>query len=76
MGYTHYFPGLTASPEVIADARKIIDASSVTICGPKGQGLPILNDAEGIRLNGLEAAGEDHETFRLQGTTEPSYPDM
>lgn len=76
MGYTHYFPGLTASPEVLADARKIIDASSVTICGPKGQGLPILNDAEGIRLNGFEGAGEDHETFRLQGTIEPSYPDM
>lgn len=44
MGYTHYFPDLTATAEVIADARKIIDASGVTICGPKGQGLPILDE--------------------------------
>lgn len=74
MGYTHYYPGLTAAPDVIADARKIIDASSVTICGPSGQGLPILNEVEGIRLNGFEAAGEAYETFRLGGTDEPAYP--
>jgi hypothetical protein len=76
MGYTHYFPGLTATADVIADARKIIAASSVTICGPDGQGLPILNEAEGIRLNGFEAAGEAYETFHLGGTDEPLYPDM
>jgi hypothetical protein len=58
MGYSRCFPGLTATPEVIDDARKIIEASPVTICGPKGQGLPILNEAEGIRLNGFRAAGE------------------
>jgi hypothetical protein len=44
MGYTHYFAGLTATPAVIADARKIIEASPVTICGPLGQGLPVLDD--------------------------------
>lgn len=76
MGCTRYFPGLKASREILADVRKIIGASSVTVCGPKGQGLPIVNDAEGIRLNGFEAAGEAHETFRLQGTIEPPYPDM
>lgn len=76
MGYTHYFPGLIATADVIADARKIIEAAPVTVCGPKGQGLPILNEAEGIRLNGFAAAGEAHETFRLQGTIEPSHPDM
>jgi hypothetical protein len=76
MGYTHYFPGLTATAEVIEDALKIIDASSATICGPDGQGLPILNEAEGIRLNGFEAAGEAYETFHLGGTDEPPYPDM
>lgn len=76
MGYTHYFPGLRATAYVIADARKIIDASSVTICGPDGQGQPILNEAEGIRLNGFEAAGEAHETFRLRGTQDPKYPGM
>lgn len=48
----------------------------MTICGPKGQGLLILNDAEGIHLNGFDAAGEAHETFRLQGSIEPPYPDM
>ena len=76
MGYSHYFPGLTATPEVIDDARKIIEASPVTICGPKGQGLPILDEAEGIRLNGFRAAGEACETFHLRGTKEPHYPDM
>lgn len=76
MGYTHYFRGLTATPAVIADARKIIDASPVTICGPSGQGLPTLDEAEGIWLNGFEAAGEDYETFHLRGTDEPEYPDV
>ncbi|ACL41991.1 hypothetical protein Achl_4040 (plasmid) [Pseudarthrobacter chlorophenolicus A6] len=76
MGYTHYFPGLTATAEVIADARKIIAASPVTICGPKGQGLPILDEADGIRLNGFEAAGEAYDTFHLGGTKAPPYPDM
>jgi hypothetical protein len=76
MGYTHYFPGLTATADVIDGARKIIAASTVTICGPDGQGLPILNEAEGIRLNGFEAAGEAYETFHLGGTDEPAYPDM
>lgn len=76
MGYTHYFPGLIATADVIADARKIIAASSVTICGPDGQGLPILNAAEGIRLNGFAAAGEAYETFHLGGTDEPRYPGM
>jgi hypothetical protein len=52
MGYT-YLPGLRATADVIADAKKIIDASPLTICGPKGQGLPILNETEGIRLHGL-----------------------
>lgn len=74
MGYTHYFAGLRATPEVIEDARRIIAASSVTICGPKGQGLPILNEAEGIRLNGFEAAGEAYETFHLRGTEDPKHP--
>jgi hypothetical protein len=75
MGYT-YLPGLRATADVIADAKKIIDASPLTICGPKGQGLPILNETEGIRLNGFEAAGEAYETFHLRGTDEPLYPGM
>jgi hypothetical protein len=78
MGYTHYFPGLRATGLRSGHRRrrKIIDASPVTICGPKGQGLPILNEADGIRLNGFEAAGEAYETFHLRGTKNPAYPDM
>jgi hypothetical protein len=76
MRYTHYFPNLRATADVIADASLIIDASSVTICGPKGQGLPILNEVEGIRLNGFRVAGEACDTFHLRGTKEPHYPDM
>lgn len=76
MGYTHYLPRLRATADVIADAKKIIDAFSLTICGPNGQGLPILNETEGIRLNGFEAAGEAYETFHLRGTDEPLYPGM
>lgn len=76
MGYTHYFAGLGATADVIADARLIIQASGLTICGPRGQGLPILNEAEGIRLNGSSAAGEAYETFHLRGTEDPKYPQM
>lgn len=53
MGYTHYFPGLTATTEVIADAKLIIDASSVTICGPATRGTPrphLSADRMGERL--------------------------
>jgi hypothetical protein len=76
MGYTHYFAGLTATAAVIADARKIIEASPVTICGPLGQGLPVLDEADGIWLNGFEAADEDYETFHLRGTDEPEHPGL
>jgi hypothetical protein len=76
MGYTHYFPGLRATAEVLADADQIISASDVTICGPNGQGLPVLNETRGIRLNGFKAAGESHETFHLRGTDPPRYPAM
>jgi hypothetical protein len=76
MGYTHYFEGLTATAEVIADAKKIIDATTVTICGPGGQGLPWLDEKEGIWLNGFEAADEDYETFFLRGTDEPEHPEL
>lgn len=74
MGYTHYFEHLTATPEVIADARLILAATDVTVCGPNGQGLPIMNELDGIRLNGFAAADEDYETFHLRGTKEPDFP--
>lgn len=76
MGYTHYFPGLRATPGVIADARKIIAASSVTICGPNGEGLPATSETQGIRLNGDKAGGESYETFHLRGTDMPRHPAM
>lgn len=65
MGYTHCYRGLTATPTVVADARKIVDASGVTICGPRGEGLPVLSETHGIRLNGFTAAGEAYATFNL-----------
>ncbi|MGN7149272.1 hypothetical protein ACTHQ6_09800 [Arthrobacter sp. SAFR-179] len=65
MGYTHYFHGLTATSQVVADATKIIEASGVTICGPQGEGLPLLSETHGIKLNGFAAAGEAYETFSL-----------
>jgi hypothetical protein len=76
MGYTHYFPGLRATAPVIADTGRIIAASAVTICGPNGQGLPVMSEVEGIRLNGFKAAGEAYETFHLRGTETPRYPGM
>lgn len=55
-------------------------ACPVTICGPnireKPPGLPVLNETEGIRLNGFEAAGEAYETFHLRGTDGSNYPGM
>ncbi|MCP9002023.1 hypothetical protein NFC73_20170 [Pseudarthrobacter sp. RMG13] len=76
MGYTHYFSGLSATPEVISDAGKIIATSSVTICGPNGQGLPAMTETQGIRLNGDKANGESYETFHLRGTDMPRHPAM
>ncbi|MDQ0925603.1 hypothetical protein QF038_004111 [Pseudarthrobacter sp. W1I19] len=76
MGYTHYFPGLRATPDVLADAAKIIAASAVTICGPNGQGLPVLTEADGIKLNGSRAAGQAYETFSLRGSKSPKYMGM
>ena len=74
MGYTHYYRGLTATPVVVADDRKIIDASGVTICGPRGEGLPVISETHGIRLNGFAAAGEAYATFSLPGTTGLARP--
>lgn len=74
MGYSHYFAGLRASAEVIADAVRIVAASGVSICGPKGKGQPIMS--EGIRLNGCDGAGESRETFHLRGNAAPRYPGM
>lgn len=76
MGYTHYFRGLRATAEVIADAGRLIAASAVTICGPNGQGIPSLTEEQGIRLNGDKAVGESYETFHLRGTDMPRYPSM
>lgn len=75
MGYTHYFSGLTSTPEVLADATAIIDTAPVLICGPQGQGLPVLDETQGILLNGSAAAGESYETFCLPsgcGKNQPS----
>ena len=74
MGYTHYYRGLTATLVLVAEARKIIEASDVTICGPRGEGLPVINETNGIRLNGFAAAGEAYETFSLRSTTGPVRP--
>jgi hypothetical protein len=54
----------------VAEARKIVAASDVTICGPQGQGPPVLTIAEGIRLNGDKATGKSYETFYLKSTLE------
>ena len=74
MGYTHYYRGLTATPVVVADARKIIAASGVTICGPRWEGLPDISETNGIRLNGFATAGEAYATFSLSSTTGPDRP--
>lgn len=76
MGYSHYFHGLRATAKLIQDARRLIAASAVTICGPNGYGLPVLSEKHGVRLNGDKAVGESHETFSLRGTDMPRYRAM
>jgi hypothetical protein len=56
-----------ATAEVIADARKILAASGTTVCASNGQGLPVMSEAEGIRLNDSKSAGQNYETFHLRG---------
>ena len=77
MGYTHYYGGLTATPVVVADARRIIAASGVTICGPRGEGLPVISETNGIRLNGLAAAGEAYDLLPFEHDwSRPSIPSL
>mgnify|MGYP000097155649 CR=1 FL=1 len=65
MGYTHYFRNAKATPEVVADAHKIIGATTVELAGWNGEGEPVVNNEDGISLNGSEARGEAHEDFTI-----------
>lgn len=77
MGYTQYFTGLRATPEVIEDARPHHRGQSGhDLPARKAQGLPVMNEAEGVCLNGFAAAGEAYETFQLRGTEDLKYPGM
>lgn len=62
------------TPEVLADARAIINTAPVLICGPQGEGLLVLDEAQGILLNGPAAAGESYETFSLPGAFGKNEP--
>ncbi|EAW18828.1 uncharacterized protein NFIA_087840 [Aspergillus fischeri NRRL 181] len=72
MGYTHYYTIDNTSsrewratwPQLVEDAQKIIDNSSVPIGGPDfDAGPPIIDVKQGIHLNGV---GDDgHEPLCL-----------
>ncbi|KAI9707578.1 MAG: hypothetical protein M1836_000539 [Candelina mexicana] len=72
MGYTHYFFNIGDAdperwarifPQLIRDTTLLINNCGVEICGPRGQGPPIVNE-ETIQINGPEGRGS-HETFTL-----------
>lgn len=75
MGYTHYWsltvndPGYQAVwPQLVADTARIIDAvrrAGITITGPHGTGLPILDPATAISFNGDHDTSQDADTFQL-----------
>ncbi len=73
MGYTHYWTVTKASDvcfqALVEDARRIIAATPVLICGGLGRGKPELT-ASTLRFNGSEARGEDYETFAMYSTDE------
>lgn len=77
MGYTHYFAGLRIDPmsdndrQFINTAKRIVELSPVTICGPDGTGEPMINDRE-IMLNGSRADNEDFESFIITGRSADS----
>lgn len=64
MGYTHHTIGINVTPQLASQARSIIAASDVSICGWDGTGEPEITDSV-ISLNGDESLGEDLETFSL-----------
>ncbi|MEO8282391.1 MAG: dioxygenase [Pseudarthrobacter sp.] len=51
-----------------------INNEAYTGRSPKGQGLPIMSEAEDIRLDGFEGAGEAYETFHLRVSGKPKFP--
>lgn len=69
MGYTHYHRDCPVTPQIAADARKIVAASTVSICGPMGTGKPKITDSI-IALNGDASTDDDYESFVL-GETGP-----
>jgi hypothetical protein len=62
MGHTHYFRYLTTSdgyaaawPRMVADTRricKVVTGAGVPLAGPLGSGTPVVDDTDGIWLNG------------------------
>lgn len=67
MGYTHYWSSIRPTAEIAEDARKLIEASGVSICSGSGHGSPILTEGL-IMLNGDVEKDEDFESFILDGT--------
>ncbi|CCI54675.1 hypothetical protein [Nostocoides jenkinsii] len=64
MGYTHYFHDSVATPVVVAEAEKIIAATTVPLVGNfEGTVGPRISEADGIWLDGV--APDDYETFLL-----------
>lgn len=68
MGYTHNWDKSDTAEDVwaalVADARRIAETAGVPLAGPMGDGEPQFN-AERIALNGVEATGDDYESFVL-----------
>lgn len=64
MGFTRYWDNVKPSQELADAAKKIIEASDVTIKGGFGEGAPTIT-AEEIWLNGDASVGAEHETLLI-----------
>ncbi|GFF49053.1 hypothetical protein IFM46972_08708 [Aspergillus udagawae] len=83
MGYTHYYSvDNTSSPEwgaawpqLVEDAQKIVDHSSVPLSGPDidEPGPPIIDVHQGIFLNGAGDDGYEPLCLDRHGSTEFTF---
>ncbi|EAW14127.1 uncharacterized protein ACLA_071600 [Aspergillus clavatus NRRL 1] len=69
MGYTHYYTihntdsveWQTAWSQLVADAQRIVNVSGISLAGPgrEEHSRPIINEEDGIMLNGVGQDGHE-----------------
>lgn len=65
MGYTHYWSNVTITDQLMEDVSDFITLSDTKICGPLGEGTPIISKEE-IAINGDAEYNQGYESFIIE----------